>query len=232
MAVGVEQQDLVVDGVLVAVLLQPPDDAAFVVDRVGDEVAQVRVGGEETDVGGALVEVAHDDVDHVLGAGLDLPDGIAQFFQHQTGHEVPLHLPELGAGGGHGGQDGARVLRAVHLGRRLDQAPHQVQLPQRHLAARYIAHVRQQGLDLGAAQGDTHLDGSHFWGEGSLCASCVPGSGVVGAEITVVVGTGACLCGMVLVIRDVLRELMGGMVTRFSGSRRRPGWWICWLLVR
>ena len=145
---GIEQDDLVVHRVLVAVGAQALADGLFVVRQAGDEGAQLVVGGEKAHVRGALVQVAHHDVDHVLRLGADLAQHGGHLLAHQAGHQLLLQPVEAIARGGHGRQDGARFLGAVHLGGRLDDAPHQVEFLQRLLATDDVAHIGQKGIDL------------------------------------------------------------------------------------
>jgi hypothetical protein len=68
-AVGGEHDDVAVHGVLGAVLREPGAQLTRGrVARCAHEVDERRIGGDEAHVGGALEQVAHEDVDRHLGA--------------------------------------------------------------------------------------------------------------------------------------------------------------------
>ena len=140
---GVQQDDLLVDGVLVTVGTQALHGTVAVGAQAGDVLAQLAVGGQEADVGGALVEVADHDVDDVAGLGANLGHDVVHALAHQAVNEVALQALEALAGGSDHRQQAAGVVAAVHLGHGFDHAPHQVEFAQRGFAAHHIAHVRQ-----------------------------------------------------------------------------------------
>ena len=145
---GIEQHDFVVHRVFAAVGPQPLANGVLVVSEARDKGAQLVVGGQKTHIGGALVQIAHHDIDHILGLGADLIEHRGNFFIHQTGDQFLLQAVEAFARGRHGRQNGFRLDRAVHLGGRFNHAPHQVQLVQRLFAADHVAHVGQIGVNL------------------------------------------------------------------------------------
>lgn len=140
-AFQVQQQDLVVDGVLVAIAGQALAGLGLVAIEAGDKAAQVDVGGEKADIGGALVQVAHQDVDRVARLGAQVGQHVAHLFLHQIGHQCTFQVRESGAGGHHGRQQQAGFGGAVHLRGGLDKSPHLIQFPQRQLATGNIGHM-------------------------------------------------------------------------------------------
>ena len=151
-AAGIEQQDFIVHRVLVAVGGQAPARGVeagavvvmvmvAVVGKVCDQGAQVGIGGQEADIGGALEQVAHQDVDGVAGLGAEVGQHLVDLPLHQVGDQRLFQVRETGARGHHGGQQQTCLGRAVHLGGRLDKLPHLIQFAQRQLAARNVRHV-------------------------------------------------------------------------------------------
>ena len=146
-ALGVDEHDLVVDRVLAAVFAQPFHDAAAIADA-SDVVAQRAVRGQEADIGGAFVQIAHHDVDDVVGAGGDLRHDLVDRFGDHRVHQVQLQPLEAFAGGGHHGQHAVGFFGAVHLRGGFDQAPQQVELVQGAFAACDIPHVGDESVDM------------------------------------------------------------------------------------
>ncbi len=147
-ACGIEQNDFVIHRVFAAVGTQSLANGARVVGEAGDKGAQFVIGGEKAHIGGALVQIAHHNVDDVLGLGPNLVKHRGHFLTHQTGHQFLLQTIEAFTRGRHGRQNGLGLDRAVHLGRRFNHAPHQVQLVQRLFAANHVAHVGQVSINL------------------------------------------------------------------------------------
>nr|GEU28536.1 hypothetical protein [Tanacetum cinerariifolium] len=144
-AFQVEQQDFVVHGVLVAVGGEPLARGVEVVIVAGHEAAQVGIGGQKAHVGRALEQVAHQDVDRIARLRAQVGQHVAHFFLHQIGDQRLLQVRKSGARGHHGGQQQARLLRAVHLGGRLDKLPHLIEFAQRQLAARDVGNFPESG---------------------------------------------------------------------------------------
>ena len=142
---GIEQQDFVVHRVLVAVggqaLARGVERGMVGVVVVRHERAQVGVGGQEAHVGGALEQIAHQDVDRIAGLGAEIGQHVAHLFLHQVGDQCLFQVRETGARGHHGRQQQPCLGRAVHLGGRFDKLPHLIQFAQRQLAARNVRHV-------------------------------------------------------------------------------------------
>lgn len=88
-ALVVNQQDLVIDAVLLAVFKQALLHA-LTLGQTGHVGTQVLVGGQKAHVCGALVEVAHHDVDHVVGTGAQLSEHLAERLRHQRLHQIAL----------------------------------------------------------------------------------------------------------------------------------------------
>ena len=109
-----------------------------------DEIAQFLIGRQETDVGGAFVQITHHDLDDVLRAGGQLIEHVGHFLMHEVEHQFVFELTKRRARGGHRRQDRLRLERAVQLGRGLDHAPVQVQFMQGLFALADVAHVRQE----------------------------------------------------------------------------------------
>lgn len=68
--------------------------------------------------------------------------------QDHGAHQILLQPLEAATRGGHHGQQGLCFLRAIHLGGGLYEPPHQIQLPERTLAAPDLAHMRNEDVCL------------------------------------------------------------------------------------
>jgi hypothetical protein len=147
-AFPVQQHDFVVHGVLAAIGQQASMDDVRILLHAGDEFAEVAVGGEKAHIGRALIQIAHHDIDHVVRLGADLHQHIRTFFVHQARNQFVLQLVEPGPRRRHGLQDRLGLGQIIHLGRRLDHAPHQIQFAQGLLAADNVAHVRKEHVIL------------------------------------------------------------------------------------
>lgn len=88
-ALVVNQQDIVIDAVLLAVFKQALLHA-LALGKACHIGAQILVGGQKAHVCGALVEVAHHDVDHMVGAGAQLSEHLAERLRHQRLHQIAL----------------------------------------------------------------------------------------------------------------------------------------------
>ena len=82
-----------------------------------DKSAQIPIRSQKTHVSGSLVQVAHDDVDHILRLCANGLQDIADLFANQARDQMLFQAPQAGSGGSHGGQDGLRFSWAIHLGR-------------------------------------------------------------------------------------------------------------------
>ncbi len=152
LALGVEQDDVVVDGVLGPVLGQA---AAHVVAGLttGCGIARAKpaqdlVGGQETDVGGAFEQVAHQDVDHALRLGRQLVLQFSQALRSQAFHQAPLQAVEALTGLGQRRQDRLHVLWTADRCAGLDHLPGQAEVAHIALGGLHPTHVRNQILDL------------------------------------------------------------------------------------
>jgi hypothetical protein len=111
---GVQQHDLVIHGVLAAVLAQAVVDAGTLSCRPATKLQSSRSVARKPTSAVRSYRL-RTTMSITYWAGADLAEHGADLFLHQAGHQLLLELGEAAAGGRHGGQDGARLLRAVHL---------------------------------------------------------------------------------------------------------------------
>lgn len=144
LALGVQQQDVVVDRVLGTVGLQvqlqrslPGVQAArghvqqdVAIAELGHGLAQHGIGGQEADIGRALVEAAHQQVDGMAGLHAQLGHGFLRGLGQLRLQQALLQLLQPLARVGQHGHQGLSLLRGLHAGRSLDETPHEPDLAQ------------------------------------------------------------------------------------------------------
>ena len=147
-AFGIQQQNILIHRVFAAIGAQALRDRCLIAIQPRQETAQHGISRQKPHIGSALVKITHQRIQQVLRlAGLSCRNARHRLCNHGL-HQVLLQPLEAATRGGHHGQQGLRLLWAIHLGGGLYEPPHQVQLTQRALAAPHLAHMRDEDVCL------------------------------------------------------------------------------------
>ena len=151
MGTGIQQQDVVIDGVFGAVLLQP-----LAQQRGGIGVAldcrslhkshQRSIGGDEADIGRALEKVAHQNIDGHLGAGRQVAHAVAQVGGGNVLHHLLGQRGERGTRLVQGMQETRRLARAHDACSGVDDLPAKIQALQRSFELLQRPHLRRHDV--------------------------------------------------------------------------------------
>ena len=143
-AVGPEQDDVVVYRVLRLVFSKPTHHCVPVclaAIGVGAERTHHVIGGQEAHIGGALEEVAHQDVDRALGLGCQFVLQRTEILAHHQFDHPDAQAVEALPGAQQGRQDGCHCLRTADRSTRFDHLPYDEQVAQVVFARLNPGHV-------------------------------------------------------------------------------------------
>jgi len=163
-AVGVADDDFVVDGVLVAVLAQPRFDGLAGLRGAGlfaQEPDDVVVGGEKAHIGRALEKIAFEDVDGHLGHGRDFQDHLLRVFQDEGVDEIFLQGGEIVLGGDDEVDERLGDAGAIDFAGQRGPGPLAIQPGEPALAGGHAGHGAKQGFFMGFEQFQIHGVASH-----------------------------------------------------------------------
>ena len=151
MGTGIQQQDVVIDGVFGAVLLQPLAQQRGCIGVALDcrslhKSHQRSIGGDEADIGRALEKVAHQNIDGHLGAGRQVAHAVAQVGGGNVLHHLLGQRGERGTRLVQGMQETRRLARAHDACSGVDDLPAKIQALQRSFELLQRPHLRRHDV--------------------------------------------------------------------------------------